>query len=421
MSFKNLKNVRICIFGMGHVGLPLACGFLKAGCKVTGVDVVEEVVRSLNNGISHIRNEPGVQEILEKNVKNRNFKATTDGMNAVEQSDVVIIVVPLTVNKDKNPNFDPLKKCCKTISKRLKKGHLICFETTLPPGTTNNLLIPLLEESGLKAGTDFYVASCPERAMSGRVLKDLESYPKIIGGINRKSGHLAGQIYELVFSKGVILVKNTTTAEAIKIFEGIYRDVNIGLANELMMICQKHYNVDIKEVIKAANSQPFCHVHEPGIGVGGICMPVYPYFLINKFKEDTKIIRNARKTNENMPKYFVDVLIRKLKAKKKNIKKLRVCVLGLSFRPNVKEHRYSPTFDVVKELKKLGAIVSCYDPLYKKNEIMKILKVNGYDNLKKVIDENEALIIATGYEQFRNQSFNGKIVVDGRFILKNIS
>jgi len=421
MSFKNLKNVRICVFGMGHVGLPLACGFLKTGYKVTGVDVVEEVVKSLNSGISHIRKEPGVQEILEKNVKNKNFKATTDGINAVKQSDVIIVVVPLTINKDKTLNFDPLKKCCKTISKGLKKGHLICFETTLPPGTTKNVLVPVIEGSGLKAGTDFYVASCPERVMSGTVLKDLESWFKIIGGINRKSGYLAKQIYEPVFSKGVILVSNATTAEAIKVFEGIYRDVNIGLANELMMICQKYYNINTKEVINGANSQPFCHIHEPGIGVGGICIPVYPYFLINKFKKDTKIIKNARKINENMPKYFVNVLVKILKASGKNIKGLKVCVLGLSFRPNVKEYRYSPTFDVVNELNKLGVSVSCYDPLYKKDEIMKILKVNGYDNVEKAIEENEVFIIVTGYEQFRNQSFNGKIVVDGRFILKNIS
>lgn len=403
-------DFKISVIGLGKVGLPLTCGFLKVGYEVIGIDNNQKVVESLNKGISHIGNEPGIQEILEKKIKEGKFKATTD-FKSIKESNVIVVIVPLLLDENNKPDFTALIFSCKSISKNLKKNDLVCFETTLPPGTTKKLLVPILEESGLKAGKDFFVAACPERVMSGRVLKDLETYPKIIGGIDKKSCELAKKFYEKVYPKGIVLMSDCTAAEAVKVFEGVYRDVNIGLANELMMVCDK-LGINVKEVIDAANTQPYCNIHTPGVGVGGHCIPEYPYFIINLDGIDARITKEARKLNEIMPQYFIE----KLKQKVKNIKNLKVCILGLAYRPNVKTYINSPTIELSKKLKELGAVVSCYDPIYTKKEIEEFLKVKSYDSLEEAVKDNDVVIIATAYGQFK-KSYADKIVIDGRFIL----
>ena len=408
-------NRDISIYGMGKIGLPLACAFLQSGFRVIGVDKNPEVVSTLNKGVAHI-DEPGIEEILEKAVKTGSFKATTDGVKAAKETQAMIVIVPLTIDEKQKPDMRNLIKAIEDISKGLKKGDLVSTETTLPPGTTEKIIKPILEKSGLKAGLDFYLVHAPERTMSGRVLKDFKTYPKIIGGINIKSAEIAAELYKHVFPK-VRIVKDARTAEAIKVFEGIYRDVNIALANELAIICE-NIGLDYWDIMEAANSQPYCNLHKPGTGVGGHCIPVYSHFIINLNPENSFLIQVARMLNDRMPSHIVNLMEKGIELV--GIKNPKITILGLSFRGGVKEHRYSPTIILVKELKSRGYNeVTVNDPLYEAHEIREILGVES-SNIEESLKRSNVLIIATDHQLYRTIEIpkNVKLIIDGRHILE---
>jgi len=270
----------VAVFGLGHVGLPLACAWLRAGAKVIGVAKTNKKVNIVNRGENPLIDEPSLTPIIRKYVMEKKFKATTNGEEAVKQANVILIAVPTNVKWDKTGkpiDLSILVYVLKTVAKGLGKGKLVIIESTVPPGTTLNLAKPLLEKiSGLKAEEDFGLAYSPERIMVGHALQDIEEkYPKIIGAVGQRSLKAAKALYEVIAKKGVITLSSTTVAEFEKVAEGIYRDVNIALANELAKLA-KLLKVDFEEVRKAANSQPFCHLHKPGIGVGGPCIPIDP-------------------------------------------------------------------------------------------------------------------------------------------------
>jgi len=417
-------RVTVAVYGLGKMGLPLAAVFAERGARVIGVDISPEVVDQINKGKCPVPNEPGLPEMLKENVAEGRFSATTDGVAAAKESDVMVILVPCLLNSDNSPDLTAVTATCASISQGLSRGDFVIVETTVPPRTTKDILLPILKQSGLKEG-EFGVAFCPERTSSGRAIKDITgAYPKVVGGIDKESTETAGAIYSIVNKKGVITVSDTTAAEAVKLFEGIYRDVNIALSNELALVCRE-IGINPVEVFRVANEpvsetgRPYTNLLQPGAGVGGHCIPVYPYFVTKTTGTDTSLIKLARKINDSMPYYMVDLIMEGLNEAGRSIKGSSVLVLGLAFRGGVKETRNSPSIAIIQRLKELYANVFLYDPLFSKEEIKSFGADygNGFSNM-------DCLVIVTDHEEFREYDWRkiggemrNKVIVDGRQIV----
>lgn len=374
--------MKISVIGLGKAGLPLAAVIADSGIEVIGVDLDSKKVDMLNKGINPIEEEPGLKELIKKH-GGKTITATNDSINAAKQCNVHIVIVPLFIDKNKKPDFSILEKAFENLSKGLKKDDTVVLETTVPVGTTENLA-KILEKNGLKAGIDFYLAYSPERIMTGHSILRYKEFPKIVGGINKESTDKAFEIYKK-FAKPV-KVSNAKTAELTKISEGIYRDVNIALANELFKVCE-HYNIDFWEMKNAAKHQ-YCNILEPG-NVGGHCIPIYPWFLINEI--NVPLIKTARNLNDNMVNYYIKK-IEKIGGKK-------VGIIGLSYREGVKEKAYSISTALIKLLKNKGYEVYGLDPLYSKEEIEKSFNVNYLDDLNKM----DAIILMNKEPQYKNK------------------
>ena len=387
--------MKVAVYGMGKIGSALSAALLKASYEVIGVDINEELVKKLNSGRYRTK-EPGVAEIINKALNRGKFLATTDGVEASKNSKVKIIIVPVVLGKDRKPNLKPVIDVTEVIAKGLKKGDLVVTETTLPIGTTKYIVADLLEKkTKLKAGIDFYVAHAPERVYVGRILEDYKKYPKIVGGINRKSGLVAKKFYERVVPK-VILMEDSNAAEASKIFGITYRNVNIALANELFVICEK-FGIDYSKVREVVNTIPFFNLHKPGIP-GGHCVPVYPHFL-----PETKmgLVRKALEVNESLiVDYWVSIVKKELKKLGKTLKEARIGILGRSYRSGVKEDRYAASIILLKKFKRLGCKVLMYDPLYDETEMEAIgaIPAKSMDELVKKVD---VIVVANDDKRYK--------------------
>jgi len=419
-------RVTVAVYGLGKMGLPLAAVFAERGARVIGVDISPEVADQVNKGRCPVPNEPGLPEMLEANVARRRLSATTDGVAAAKESDVMLILVPCLLNSDKSPDLAAITAVCSTISRGLSKGDFVILETTVPPRTTKDVVLPILKQSGLKEG-EFGLAFCPERTSSGRAIRDITgAYRKVVGGMDKESTETAEAIYVVVNKKGVITVSDTTAAEAVKLFEGIYRDVNIALSNELALVCRE-IGVNPLEVFRVANEpvseetgHPYTNLLQSGAGVGGHCIPIYPYFVTKTTGADTSLIKLARKINDSMPYHMVDLIIEGLNELGRNVGGSNILILGLAFRGGVKEARNSPAIPIIQRLKELHANVFLYDPLFSKEEIESFGAgySNGFDNM-------DCLVIVTNHKEFREYDWQNigdkmrsKVVVDGRHVLE---
>jgi len=356
----------VAVVGLGKIGLPLAAQFAGKGLDVIGCDVLPDVVESINRGRSHIQEEPGLAERVKKAVAEGHLKATTDTSAAAAKADVVVVIVPLMVGPDHNVDYRSIDAATKAVGRGLRRGTLVVYETTLPVGTTRHRLATALErESGLKAGADFSVAFSPERIYAGRVFDDLARYPKIVGGIDEKSTEKGLEFYRLVLDAEVWAVENVETAEFTKLAETTYRDVNIALANQLALYGANRA-VNVREAFKAANSQPFSHIHSPSIGVGGHCIPVYPQFLLADATDgELSLVRDGRQVNDDMAAVGIEQLEHHLGG----LSRRRVLVLGASYRENVKELAFSTAFPIIDLLHRKGAIAVIHDPLFTAAEL----------------------------------------------------
>lgn len=407
----------VALIGLGKIGLPLAMQIAGNGWKVYGCDISEEVVSLVNSGRPPFSGEPGMDK-LPALVVQQNLVATTHTAEAISKSNVVIIVVPLIVDQLGNPEFKNIDSVTRVVGASLKPGTLVIYETTLPVGTTRNRFGSILEkESGLRVGTDFFLAYSPERVYSGRVFENLSQYPKLVGGLDEKSSEKVVNFYSNVLSfdsradlpkpNGVWDLGSSEAAEFAKLAETTYRDVNIGLANEFALAAEK-FNVDVYKVIAACNSQPFSHIHQPGIAVGGHCIPVYPHFYLQG-DPGAIVVNSARKANLEMPSRAVDHVAMELG----NLEGKKVAILGLAYRAGVKEHAFSGAFALAHLLEERGAIPSVNDPLYSEEELL----THG---LHPYIlgDSCDAVIIQTShkeYEALGAVDFPGvQFVYDGR-------
>lgn len=407
MNRGNIKRLitsghfRISVYGLGHVGAAVAAVWLRAGAYVIGVDKSPEVVNNARTGKSHI-GEPGVEEAFRKALKKKRFEATTDAVNASKSSRFKIMTVPVYLASNA-ADLLAVKEVAGSIAAGLKKGDIVSFNATVPPGTTEEIVLPILERaSGLKCEEDYALIYTPERIYEGRAIKDIEeNYPTVVAGAGPKSVKIGTMLYSIVARKGVIRMGKIRTAEFEKICEGVYRDVNIALANELTKVASS-LDVDFWEARAAANSQPFCNIHKPGTGVGGACIPVYPHFLIEaayKMKAESNITKLARQVNSLMPAYCVKEALELLKRSGKPVNNAQVTILGLAFRGGVSDTRLSPTYDVLAEFLKSGCRVSLHDPYVTKDSNIPhsvILTKNLNDAMKNA----DLIFVATDHSQY---------------------
>ena len=410
--------MKIAVVALGKIGLPLAVQFAKKGHHVIGCDVNQTTVDLVNAGTEPFPGEAHLAEYLSESVKSGHLTATTDTTTAVSQSDAVVIVVPLFVDEEGIPDFGWMDAATEKIAQGLKPGTLVSYETTLPVGTTRNRFAPALEKgSGLVAGKDFHLVFSPERVLTGRVFADLRKYPKLVGGINEASTKAGIKFYEAVLDfddradlsekNGVWDLGTAEASEMAKLAETTYRDVNIALANQFAIFAEGA-NIDIAKVIAASNSQPYSHIHQPGIAVGGHCIPIYPRFYLWNDPEAT-VVRSAREANAKMPEHAVSLLSGALG----DLKGKKVAVLGVSYRGGVKESAFSGVFGTVTALKSRGAEVVVNDPMYSDEEIA------GLGFTPYAIGGNvDAVILQADHQEYKGLSKNDfpgvKAVVDGR-------
>ncbi len=370
--------MRVSVVALGKIGLPLAVQFAAKGHQVVGVDINEKFVELVNAGQEPFPGEAHLAELLAETVADGRLRATTDYADAIPGSDAVVVVVPLFVDEQTGePEFGWMENATRSLAEHLSPGTLVSYETTLPVGTTRNRWKPMIEEiSGLTEGTDFHLVFSPERVLTGRVFADLRKYPKLVGGLSEEGAKRATAFYEAVLDfddrpdlergNGVWDLGSAEAAELAKLAETTYRDVNIGLANQFARFAGEN-GIDVHQVIEASNSQPYSHIHRPGIAVGGHCIPVYPRLYLWTDPE-ASVVRAAREANLGMPEYTIGLL----EGAYGDLTGAKVVVLGAAYRGGVKETAFSGVFPAVEALKARGAEVSVHDPLYTDEELQQL-------------------------------------------------
>lgn len=403
---------KICVFGLGYIGLPTASLFATNGIEVIGIDINESIINTINKGQIHIE-EPGLKTIVKAAVNSGNLKASL----VPEEADAFIIAVPTPFKDEINNNgikmadMSYVESATKSLIPFLKKGDLVILESTSPIGTCEDLITPLLSQSGFIVGEDVFLAHCPERVLPGKILTESINNARIIGGINNKSSKMAESLYR-TFVEGDIYLTTATTAEMCKLMENTYRDVNIALANELANICSK-INVNVWEAIEYSNKHPRVNIHSPGPGVGGHCISVDPWFIIEKFPDNANLIKLARNINDNQPHNVLKTVTNI--SKEVTLKK--ITILGLSYKGNVDDIRESPAIEIVHLLKESfnNVEISIYDPHVIKNSEFDI------SNLEDAFYKSDLALILTNHNEFKYLSpdelgniMTNKIVYDTR-------
>ncbi|MGI8310919.1 nucleotide sugar dehydrogenase [Saccharopolyspora hattusasensis] len=413
--------MKITVVGLGKIGLPLAVQFASGGHVVYGADIAPSVVAAVSAGIPPFPGEHQLPEKLAEAVASRCLLPTTDTVSAVETSDVVVVVVPLSIDSQGSPVFDAVDSATRDIARGLQPGTLVLYETTLPVGTTRTRLAPMLESStGLRPGVDFFLAFSPERVYSGRVFADLARYPKLVGGVDEASAQRAIEFYSKVLSfderpelaerNGVWDMGSPEAAELAKLAETTYRDVNIALANQFALYAQR-IGVDIHQVIEACNSQPFSHLHRPGIAVGGHCLPVYSQIYAYG-DPHASVTRAAREANAAMPSKIIDLL----EHAAGGLDGRRALVLGAAYRGGVKEAAFSGVFATAAALRERRAEPLVHDPLFTPEELTE-MGLTAYRQGESV----DCVVVQADHSEYRNLSSADipgvKTVFDGRGVL----
>jgi nucleotide sugar dehydrogenase len=417
-KFKSGEYI-ISVYGLGHVGAPIASAWLRSGITVIGIDKSAKVLENTRKGVTHIP-EPMVNETFTSSLNNNKLLVYDDPIQASRDSKLKMICVPVLIRKNK-ADLSAVKEVALAIGNGLKRNDIVSVHPSVPPGTTEKFLIPLLEKSsGMKATSDFFVIYNPERIYEGRAIFDIEEgHPGIVSSNDIYSLDLAEKLFGLIYRKGIVRILGIKTAEAEKLFEGVYRDVNIALANELAKLSDR-LNIDFWEAKKAANSQNFCHIHDPGIGVGGACIPIYPQFILDvaaRNKINCRITKTARTINNDMPMYSLNNALKMLP--RKGVTRSKITILGLAFRGGVSDTRLSPTYEIVKELTKLKIKdVIVHDPLVKEDSLIsKHRNVELVNNLDYAVTNRDLIILATNHQEYLmlNTSITGQTpIYDGR-------
>ena len=421
----NLKNkienreAQIGVIGLGYVGLPLAMEFVRAGFHVTGIDVDQEKVKKLNRGENYI------QDIKDESVKNAvemNQLSATSDFSVIQNLDAISICVPTPLNKQKNPDISFINHVMENIKGLIHHDMIVVLESTTYPGTTRELILPEIESKGLKVGHDFYLCFSPERIDPGNEKYKTANTPKILGGITPNCGEMGEFLYETIVEQ-VVRVSSPETAEMVKLLENTFRAINIGLANEVAIMCEK-LGINVWEVIDAAATKPFGFMKfTPGPGLGGHCIPIDPHYLSWKLKMldyNARFIELAGEINTSMPLHMVDLVREGLNRKRKAISGSQILVIGVAYKKNVNDVRESPALDVMKLLENDGAELSFYDP-YVPFVGLNGNRMMGMETLsKETLNNSDAIVIMTDHDQIDFQFVveNGNLIIDSRNVIK---
>ena len=397
------RKLKVCVVGIGRIGLPTALSFANSGLSTIGVDINSELVMSINSGIFPLKDEPGYDIIFENVKREKKFFATTKIEEGVSQSDVILLSLPTPMDENNVPNYSALKSVGKQLHDLLTPGSLVIVESTIEPGFVEDDLISIIEGDGnrLKAGKNFGIGVCPETANPGQILNDFERLPRLVGAIDDKTANIITKIYRHVFTVDLIPMPDCKTANAVKLTTNVFRDINIAFVNELAVLFEK-VGIDIMKVLEAAKTKYNFQVHYPGAGVGGPCLPVNSYQMLNlakRFNGNLSIVKAGREANESMPDHVIGLLDDGFKEANKNIKGSEILILGVSYKPDVKDIQLSPAKHIVEKLLTNGATVKIYDPYYKSTQVYGIKTEN---NFVDALTNTDAVVIVTAHKEFHD-------------------
>jgi UDP-N-acetyl-D-mannosaminuronic acid dehydrogenase len=400
------REAKIEVIGLGYIGLPTAALFANAGFNVVGIDVNKKIVDTVNRGEAHFI-EPDLNDLVKNVVSLGKLKALT----IPTEADIFLISVPTPIREDKKSDLSFVKSAAESILPVLKKDTLVILESTVPPGTVKDVLTPILSKSGLYIGKDIYVAHCPERVLPGKILKEAINNSRIVGGLNKTSTELAAELYN-AFVKGEIVTTDSTTAEMCKLVENTYRDINIAFANELSILCDK-LGISVWKLIEFANKHPRVNILKPGPGVGGHCIAVDPWFIVEKFPDSAKLIKMARQVNDSKP-IWVIAKIEKL-MESLNKKNPTIGIFGVTYKADVDDIRESPSLKIVHSLIKKGYNVKVSDP-YVNPDNLDFPLYSSSD----VINESDILVVLIPHKQFKTAEFKKKLLNSGKLLLDTV-
>jgi nucleotide sugar dehydrogenase len=421
-------SVTICVIGIGRIGLPTALSFANSGLFTIGLDINSELVKNVNSGIYPLKDEPEYDKIFEKVILEKKFIATTNIEESVSKADVVLLSLPTPIDSNNIPDYSALRLVGSQLSEYLQEGSLVIVESTIEPGFVENELIQIIENSknNLHVEKTFGIGVCPETANPGEIMVDFTKLPRLVAGINEKITELIYEIYHFVFPVELIKMPNCKTANAVKLTTNVFRDVNIAFVNELSIFFEK-LGIDTFTVLEAAKSKYNFQVHYPGAGVGGPCLPVNSYQLLNSAKtlgDDSmlSIIKTSRKVNEHMPDHVIELIQNVFRESDKDLSTATIMILGISYKPNVKDIQLTPAEPIIKKLRSLGVKVKIFDPFYKNKKVFDITVENDlFENLS----ECDGLVIVTNHTEFSSinlEMISSKmkfpIVIDSRGLIQ---
>ena len=419
----NLRTLRVCVVGIGRIGLPTALSFAKSGLQTIGVDINENLVSTINSGVFPLKDEPGYEEIFNDVIKNKMFSATTKIEDAIPNSDLILLSLPTPMDKNNVPDYSALTDSASKLSNFLSPNSLIIVESTVEPGFIEDEMVPIISKSDqLKIGENFFIGVCPENANPGEILHDFTNLPRLVGSINKQTTEIIALIYDFVFAVELVIMPDCKTANAVKLTTNVFRDINIAFINELSLMFEK-LGIDTLKVLEAAKKKYNFQIHYPGAGVGGPCLPINSYQLLNAARRsgvNLSMIEYGRQINEKMPEHVIKLTLDAFKECKKPIQNNDILILGVSYKPDVKDIQLTPAKHIIEKLQKLGANVHIYDPYFSSSQVFGI---NVEENLDAVISKVDASIIITAHKEFRNISlpvFNkmkSPILVDTRGII----
>ena len=423
---KSLKSrtIRVCVVGIGRIGLPTALLFAKSGLDTIGVDINENLVQNINSGIYPLKDEPGIEEIFNDVIKNKKFSATTKIEDAVPNADLILLSLPTPMDGNNIPDYSALRSVATQLSEILSPNSLVIVESTIEPGFIEDEIVSIISKSRrLKIEENFFIGVCPENANPGEILHDFTNLPRLVAGINNDVTKIIKIIYNFVFPVEIVEMPNCKTANAVKLTTNVFRDVNIAFVSELSLMFEK-LGIDTMKVLEAAKKKYNFQVHYPGSGVGGPCLPINSYQFLNSARRigvKLSIIEASRKINEKMPDHVVELTSDAFKESNKSIQNSEILILGVSYKPNVKDIQLSPAKYIIKKFQNLGANVHIHDPNFSSTEVFGI-KVE--DNLDDIISKMDAAIIVTGHDDFKKIEISSfakmktPILVDSRGIIE---
>ena len=421
----NSQSLRVCVIGIGRIGLPTALSFAKAGLQTIGVDINQELIEKINSGIFPLKDEPGYEEIFHNVLKNKKFSVTANIADAVPTSDLILLSLPTPMDENNIPDYSALTNVASQLSDILSPNSLVIVESTIEPGFIEDEMISIISKSGrLKTMENFFIGVCPENANPGEILHDFTNLPRLVGGINSDITKIITSIYRYVFSVELIEMPNCKTANAVKLTTNVFRDINIAFVSELSLMFEK-LGIDTNKVLEAAKKKYNFQVHYPGAGVGGPCLPINSYQLLNTARRtgvNLNIIDAGRRINEKMPKHVIELTQDAFKECNKDLDNSNLLILGASYKPNVKDIQLSPAEHIIKKFQDLGANVHLYDPHFLSS---KIFGIQTEKNIEKgTLEKMDAAILITAHDEFKTMpimNFNlmkNPILIDGRGIFE---